>query len=401
MVDIGAASTPATARSEDGARAKVGEVRVDVARADDAALADYNAFCRTAVHGRCQHPVWVRTWVRETGCDAVIVTLRRDGRAVLKLALDVVAKGPFRIARFAGGNHANGNFAAMAHGAAALTRAEGAEIAAALRQARPDIDLVLLSRQSPDFEGAGNAFAGLATMRSPNISLAIDLAGGFEAVLARHNGSRKRRKFKYQLNRFKRDGGHRLIEARTPEEVERLISAFFELKGRSLLSKGIADTFAAADIRAFFHALFRDALAERQPPFLVHAVEVGNRIIAINGLSLTRDAVVCEFGTYCAAEPRNSPGFFIDYTNIEQACTMGKRIYDFSVGDEEYKRSWCDIETWEFETVLPLSAGGRALSLYERAHTAAVQLVKSNPALWALIKRLRTRLAGAKAPSEE
>lgn len=398
MVDIGAASTPLpAARRDNGARVMEGTLRIDVAQADEAALAEYDAFCRGSVHGPCQHPVWVRAWVRETQADAVIVTLRRDGDAVLKLALEVVGKGPFRIARFVGGNHANGNFAAMAQGPARpVSAAEGAGIARALRKARPDIDLVLLSRQSPHFEGAANALSGLATMQSPNVSLAIDLDGGFEAVLARHNAPRKRKKFKYQFNRFKQAGGHRLIEADTPEEVERLIATFFELKGKSLLSKGIADAFAPAEIRAFFRALFREALAERRPPFLLHAVEVEGRTVAINGLSVTRETVVCEFGTYCSADPRNSPGYFIDYTNIQQACEQGKKVYDFSVGDEDYKRSWCDIETWQFETLLPLSPKGRALSLYERARAAAVHAVKSNHRLWALAKRLRARLAGSR-----
>lgn len=403
MVDIGAASPPlAAARGGSDARAMEGKTRMDVAQADETALADYEAFCRDGVHGPCQHPVWVRAWVAETGADAVIVTVRRDGVPVLKLALEVVAKGPFRIARFAGGNHANGNFAAVANGVATpLSHADGAGIAAALRKARPDIDLVLLSRQNPHFEGVENALSGLATMQSPNVSLAVDLDGGFEAVLARHNAPRKRKKFKYQFNRFKQAGGHALIEARTPDEVERLISTFFELKGKSLLSKGIADAFAPAEIRAFFRALFRDALAEREPPFLLHGVEVGGRIVAINGLSVTKESVICEFGTYCSADPKSSPGYFIDHTNIQQACERGKKIYDFSVGDEDYKRSWCDIETWQFETLLPLSVKGHALSLYERARATVVHAVKSNHALWAFAKRLRARLAGSKRAAGE
>lgn len=396
MVDIGAASPALAADRRDGrAHAMPEAAAVDVAAADEAALRDYEEFCRNAVHGPCQHPVWVRAWIAATGADAVIVTLARGGRPVVKLALEVVAKGPLRIARFIGGNHANGNFAALARNAA--THAAGpdrAALTAALRKARPDIDLVFLSRQNPRFEGVDNPLAGLAAMQSPNISLAIDLTGGFAAVLERHNAARKRKKLKYQLNRFKQAGGYTLIEATTPAEVERILETFFALKGASLRSKGIADAFADEEIRAFFRGLFRDALRESDPPFLLHAVEVGGEIAAINGLSVTRETVVCEFGTYSNADPRTSPGYFMDYTNIEWACGRGKAIYDFSVGDEEYKRSWCDIETWQFETLLPLGARGGALALYERARAAAVHALKSSPMLWGLAKRLRARVGG-------
>lgn len=395
MVDIGAASPAlATARRDTAGLAVRREPDIEVAAAHEAALRDYDAFCREAVHGPCQHPVWVRAWVTQTGADAVIVTLEERGRPVLKLALEVVAKGPLRIARFVGGNHANGNFAAVAANATIDGEALRKALTRALRKARPDIDLVFLSRQNPRFEGLDNPLAGLATMRSPNVSLAVDLAGGFEAVLERHNPARKRKKYKYQLGRFKQAGGHRLIEAATPEETDRLIETFFALKGASLRSKGIVDAFADDDIRAFFRTLFRDALAEDEPPFVLHAVEVAGELVAINGLSVTCESVVCEFGTYSQGDPKSSPGYFIDHTNIEWACEQEKTIYDFSVGDEDYKRSWCDIETWQFETLLPLGARGAALSLYERARARAVHALKSNHAAWTMAKRLRARLGG-------
>lgn len=394
MVDVGAtAPVLSPARRDSRAHRMHEAATITVTAADETALRSYADFCRTAIYGPCQHPVWVRSWIAATGADVLIITLRQGGRPLLMLALEVVRTGSLRIARFIGGNHANGNFAAMDRDAPAVAP-DRAVLTAALRKARPDIDLVLLSRQNPDFEGFGNPLSGLATMQSPNISLAIDLAGGFDAVLSRHNAGRKRKRFNYQLNRFKRAGGHRLIEARTPEEARRLIDRFFELKGASLRGKGIVDPFAAPEIRAFFRTLFCEALAEDEPPFLMHSVEIGGEIIAINGLSITRNTVVCDFGTYSNADPKASPGYFIDYTNIAQACEQGKAIYDFSVGDEDYKRSWCDIETWQFETLLPLSPAGHARALYERARAAGVHRLKSNHALWAFTKRLRARFGG-------
>lgn len=366
---------------------------ITVTPANEPALRDYEEFCRNALHGPCQHPIWVRSWITTTGADIVIVTLSQGERPRLKLALEVVRKGPLRIARFIGGNHANGNFAAMDRQMQSLD-IKPSGLRAALRKARPDLDLVLLSRQNPRFEGYDNPLSALATMQSPNISLAIDLSGGFEAVLSRHNAPRKRKRHNYQVNRFKRRGGHRLIEASTPEEVETLMATFFRLKGASLRSQGISDPFAPPEIRAFFHMLFRKALEEGEPPFVVHAVEVNGEFAAINGQSVTRETVICEFGTYSDTDPKASPGHFLDYSNIQQACEQGKLIYDFSVGDEDYKRSWCDIETWQFETLVPLSISGHVLALYERVRAAAVMRLKSNHELWAFAKRLRERIGG-------
>lgn len=381
-----------------GATAPALSATIIVTKADAVALRNYEAFCRKAIHGPCQHPLWIRSWIASNDADALIVTLTLNEQPIMMLALEVVRKGPLRIARFIGGNHANGNFVAMAPEIAGIMP-DPASLKAALRKVRPDIDLVLLSRQSPDFEGFNNPLASLATMQSPNISLSVDLAGGFEAVLLRHNARRKRKRFNYQLSRFRQTGGYRLIEAQTPEEARQLLDLFFELKGTSLRSKGIADAFAAPQIRSFFRTLFNDALAEDVAPFLLRAVEVGGEIVAITGLSITQETVVCEFNTYKNRDPKTSPGFFIDYTNIRQACEQGKAIYDFSVGDEDYKRSWCDIETWQFETLLSLSASGAVLAIYERALAAAVHNIKSNPTLWAAARRLRARLGSNQPPA--
>ena len=54
----------------------------------------------------------LRSGQTATCADMVVATLACDARPTLSLALEVVRRGPFKIARFAGGRHANGNFAA-------------------------------------------------------------------------------------------------------------------------------------------------------------------------------------------------------------------------------------------------------------------------------------------------
>ena len=396
MVDVGAVSRPlASARRESGIADTDNAAAITVQAADEAALADYEAFCREAVHGPAQHPVWVRSWIAVGNADAIVVTVRRGGRPAFKLALEVVDKGPFRIARFVGGSHANGNFAAFASNTAApASPAEEKALAAALRKARPDIDLVFLSRQNPHFLEVENPLSALATMGSPNVSLAVRLSGGFEALLERSNRKRKVKHYKKQISKFKQAGGFRLIEAGTPQEVERLLDAFFVLKGERLRKMGIANVFVSPQMQAFFRALFMSSLNEEEAPFVLHGLEVGGRIIAVNGLSVTNHSFVYEFSGIDDSDPTTSPGYFLNYSSIEWACRLDKKLYDFSVGDERFKRSWADVETWQFETLVPLGVKGRALAFYERSRAAAVRRVKSSPRLWALVKKLRARLGG-------
>lgn len=396
MVDIGAVARSARqARSEAGQGLAAGGLLVELRPADDVALAEYETFCRKSTHAHAQHPVWVRSWVMATGADAFIATLHRDGRPHLMLALEVVRKGPFRVASFLGERHANGNFAALARGARAPLSADDIRaLKDALRQARPDIDLILLERQTPDFDGVPNPLAPFATMPSANVSLATDLTGGMDSVLERMSGKRKRKKYKLQLRKFEAAGGYRWFEASTPDEVERLISEFYVMKAARFHKRGIPDTFATPQVQAFFRQLFQDALEHSPAPFVLHGIEVAGEIRGVNGFSVTDHSLVCEFCAIRDDDPTTSPGFYLDYVGIEEACRRGKAVYDFSIGDDDYKRTWCDIETVQFDTLLPLSLKGRALSVGLKARAGAVRMLKSNKRLWDTAKSLRTRLAG-------
>lgn len=395
MGEIGATGTRMRMRDMVApAKSGTARARIVVRAADDVALADYEALCRESVHAAAQHPLWVRSWISATGADVIIVTIDRYGLPACALALEILQEGPFRVARFAGGSHANGNFVAVARRSPnPLSAEDGAALGRAIKKARPDIDLIHLQRQNPTCQGVKNPLSTLATACSPNVSLAIDLSGGFDAMLARRNGKRKRKKYRHQVNKFNDAGGFRLIKADTPEEADRLLTAFFEMKAARLLDMGIANVFEPTQVQAFFRLLFQSAAGETEPPFFLHGLEVGGRLAAVNGCSITPERIVCDFGGIIEDQTNSSPGYFLDYHAIEYACELGLPIFDFSVGDEQYKRSWCDIETWQFDTFLPLTARGHLARLLQTLRAQAVRYIKSNHSLWSLVKQLRAKMA--------
>ena len=215
---------------------------------------------------------------------------------------------------------------------------------------------------------------------SPNLSLAVDLGGGFDALLLRASGKRKRKKHRSQMRKFEAVGSHRRIEAETPDEVNRLLDAFFEMKEFRFRKMGIANVFGDEQVRAFFRALFTDALAEDKPSFVLHGLEVAGKLRAVTGSSRSGKRLICEFGAIAEDDlGHTSPGDFLFFDNIQEACETGFAVYDFSVGDEPYKRLWCDIETQHFEVLIPLTLKGRALALDAAARRADQGLHQEQP----------------------
>ena len=375
------------------------EIAVAVHTDRAAALAAYAAFPAVAF-SPSQSPAWIAAWATEVEADLVVATLSADGRLQLALALEVVRSGPFRVARFPGGRHANGNFPPVA-AAADIDRKALEGLLDAIAAARPDIDLVALERLPDRVEGVDNPFLLLPHAQSPNLALAVDLDGGFDALLSRSSGKRKRKKHRSQTRKFEAAGGYRLITASTPEECDRLLSAFFAMKRDRFAKMGVADVFAEPAVKAFFRRLFVGALGPAQPDFVLDALEVGGTLRAVTGSSRCGSRLICEFGAIREDDlAQTSPGDFLFFENIQRACRDGFTVYDFSVGDEPYKRLWCDIETRQFDVLAPLTTKGRILALGRRGINRGKAWLKNNRTVWTLVKKLRRRSAAQTEPAQ-
>ena len=157
---------------------------------------------------------------------------------------------------------------------------------------------------------------------------------------------------------------------------------------------GIANVFAEAEVKRFFRAIFAEALKEPKPPFVLNGLEVGGKIRAVTGSSLCGDRLICEFGAIADDDLAHaSPGEFLFFDNIQQACEDGFAVYDFSVGDEPYKRLWCDLEIRQFDVLVPLTAKGRLLAASMRQATRLKAFIKNNRFIWKLAKTFRKKAA--------
>lgn len=386
-------------RDTGGPKDRLADIAGTIATAGPASneeLTTYAELARQAAHGPAQDPAWVAAWIGATGADALVVTLRVSGRPVLALALEIRREGAFRTARFMGGKHANGNFPMADR--AWLDTAGTAEIEAvvgAIARARPDIDLVAFDRLSADFDGLPNPLLRLPSTPSPNVALAVDLTGGFEAVLGRTSGKKKAKRHRSQERKYEAVGGARRVIARSQAETDAMLDAFFAMKAQRFHAMGITDVFASAEVQAFFRQLFAEALGSSRPPFLLHGLEVGGKYRAVTGSSRAGNRFICEFGAIADDDLGHiSPGEYLFFDNIAEACEQGFAIYDFSVGDEPYKRQWCDVELRHHDVLVPLTAKGKALALSLKAAARAKAFVKNSPGLWQFVKRARAGLRG-------
>lgn len=345
---------------------------------------------------------WCTAWVESHGCELLIVEGVRDERTQFILPLEIVRRGPLRIARLLATSFSNINTGLYAE----EFLSSSGELRQALEQAHAvlagSFDLLLLEKVPLDWRGKTNPFASLPAVLNQNAAFQLELLETFEETLAQLNAKRRRKKFRTSERRLAMIGGYEHIVAKTSEEALALLDVFFRQKSARFKMMGLPDVFRSAQTRDFFRKLATVQAVDGDQPLQLQAIRLtgdnAGHIAAVNGLSRKGDHVICQFGSIdesIAAD--TSPGELLFHLSIHKACEDGARLFDFGIGDQPYKRSWCRIETPQHDLLWPVTVAGRAAAAAHRAKTAAKRFIKQNRRAYSLVQRFRKTETGGEA----
>ncbi|MGQ3214102.1 MAG: GNAT family N-acetyltransferase [Shinella sp.] len=340
---------------------------------------------------------WCRAWAETHACKLLIVEGFSGGKTHLILPLEIVRHGPVRTARFLATPFSNINTGL--HTEEFRFLAAPPRLRQAFEQARAQFaryfDLFLLEKVPLDWRGQTNSFADLPSVLNQNAAFQLELFESFERTLAQVNAKRRRKKFRNSERRVEALGGYEHVVANTPEEGRLLLETFFHQKAARFDTMRLPDVFRDEETRNFFRKLVAVESDAETYPLQLHAVrlkgEHEGHIVAIAGLSRKGDHVICQFGSIdesIAADA--SPGEFLFYLAIHKLCGEGVRLFDFGIGDQAYKRSWCAIETPQHDLLWPTTVAGSMVAAVHRAKAGAKRLIKQNPQFYAFLQRMRS-----------
>lgn len=356
---------------------------------------------RMAFH---QSRAWVDAWAQGTGARLAIVTLERDGVPFAVLPLEIAHKAGLKIARFAGTAYSNENTGLIDTADRGVVEPVSAgDLSAALQQAGLSADIVLFDKMTPEAAGR-TPFSALPRVFHQNPSFQLPLFADFNAVLAQINSKRRRKKFRVSERRLEAMGGYRHVTGDTDAEALRLIETFFKQKTVRLAAQRLPDVFADPGVRAFLAQLATTRNATGQPALELHGIELAGgdhagQIIAVAGLTIKHRHVTCQFGSIneeIAADV--SAGELLFFRMIERAAADGHQVFDFGVGDQPYKRSWCPQRTELVDCYVPLSLKGRLAAPIITGMIRLKRMIKTSPALHRIATRLRALTAGKPEP---
>jgi len=159
----------------------------------------------------------------------------------------------------------------------------------------------------------------------------------------------------------------------------------------TLLASGVADIFARPGYRDFF----LDLALGRGTQHLVHVsrLDVGSISAAVNLGPIFRDSYYHVVASYDDGDvARFGPGAAHLRDLLSHAIAIGCRTFDFTIGDERYKRDWCDTELKLYDHVAAVNARGALIAARVLAVQALKRWIKQTPVLWAAVSRTRAVL---------
>ena len=184
------------------------------------------------------------------------------------------------------------------------------------------------------------------------------LGGDWDAYYAAKRSSSTRKTDRKKRKRLADHGETQVHHRRRPRRRGRArVDALIDEKRRSYAKLGVANMFERPGYRDFFLDLATGAQSSR----LTHVsrLDVGDMIAAANFGLMYRGRYYYILAGYDDGElARFGPGAIQLMDVMRYAIERGCKLFDFTIGDEPYKREWCDIEIGLCDYVAPASWRG-------------------------------------------
>jgi CelD/BcsL family acetyltransferase involved in cellulose biosynthesis len=389
----------AAAEAPPDVRSAAEPIALGVATDIEAVAAAWRQFETTADCTVFQTFAWQSAWLRTVGAHRrlrpAIVTGRDRSGALLFLMPFAVEGGLVRRLVWLAADFCDYNGPLLAADFAARVTPERfaalwREIVALLRHdARLSFDVALLDKLPETVGNQPNPFLALGGQLNANGAHLTRLGADWESFYRAKRSSATRRHDRSKLRHLAAFGEVRFV---TPDDPAATLDTLFAQKARSLARMGIGNLFARPGVAGFF----REIVDHPGSAGLAHVsrLDVGNAAAATNLGLVFRGRYYHVLTAYEGGElARFGPGAAHLHELMRYAIARGCRIFDFTVGDQDFKRNWCDRELKLYDLRLAVSPFGWPVAAVAAAAGWLKRLVKRTPALWRAFSAARVLAA--------
>jgi len=249
-------------------------------------------------------------------------------------------------------------------------------------------DVVILEGMPESIGGHDNPFRQLRVTPHSSSAYMMRIAGDWETFYRDKRSSATRRHDRSKRKRLAESGAVSFITAATACDAEITLDAFFAQKAASFATRGVPNFLARPGTRDFYRAVASDPSLSG----VVHVsrLQVGGIAAAANLGMVFRGRYYHILASYDGGPiSRFGPGTAHLHALIDYALQRGCSEFDFTVGDEPYKRDWCDQVTRLHDFRGAQTLRGSAVVTGARMASRVKRRIKHSPLLWRVFTAAR------------
>lgn len=357
-----------------------------------------------AVASPYQGYAWMSNWWRHVeardGSEPRIVMLRRNGTLAAIIPLALRRHMGAKVAGMIGGKHFNyqtplwrpelfddGARDAMPQTLRLIARAIGA-------------DLIEATNLPREWHAQMNPMALETANICPSPSYMLPLSASFDAICE----ERRSKKSLQQLRRKRKKlegltGSVRFLQAENEATCAMVLRAAAAHREARRIASGVPSFFETPGSEAFLReaacggVMAHNRGATSSCTVRLHYLQAGDTVVATYIGAAMNGVYSCFVNSFDTTFEACSPGDILLHDLIEALCEEGFQSFDLGVGDERYKKAWCDPVNL-YSLRIPMTPRGWIYSNAARVSQDGKRLIKQSPILWRgwrSVRRLTSR----------
>jgi CelD/BcsL family acetyltransferase involved in cellulose biosynthesis len=360
---------------------------------------EWKAFESAAERTVFQTFAWLAKWQRHVGQQrgtrpAIVLGRGSDGHLLFILQLAIERRGSLRFLTWLGSDLCDYNAPLLSENFSEIIgngrfAAVWRDILKRLRSDRRfRFDLIDLEKLPEKVGTQDNPFLALSVQVNPSGAYVASLGPEWETFYTERRSASTRKRERRQLRQLAEYGDVRFVDVDDRDDITRTLDILISQKSRSFARMGVEDMFARPGYRDFF----LDIATDLNVRALTHVsrLDVGGTTAATNLGLRFRDSYYLVLSSYNDGElSRFGPGRAHLHELLRRAIEQGYHQFDFTIGDEPYKRDWSDRELRLYDHLRAVTIQGwlviGAIGTFRRAKRA----IKQTPAVWRAYLKVR------------
>jgi CelD/BcsL family acetyltransferase involved in cellulose biosynthesis len=254
-------------------------------------------------------------------------------------------------------------------------------------------DLVIFSKMPEKIGGQRNPMMALDVQLHPSGAYETNLGTDWEQYYSGKRSSSTRRRDRTKLKKLGEAGEVRFVDPQTDAEVLASLETLAAQKSQQFARMGVPDLFKRPGYIEFLRELASAPAAQRMAH--ISRLDVGATWAALNLGLIHRDCYYHVLASYTdeAEVARFGPGAAHLRELLKYAISRGLARFDFTVGDEPYKRDWNDTEQRLHDYSAAVTIRGWPSAFAASTWRHMKRTIKQTAPLWNVVVKVRSAVA--------